>query len=222
MSINRFRIQVKAAACIITLLFTCGPASADTEQSFQLYGGYADTKDTDLDVELLYINPPRIGSEDVNGSAGSVGLRYLFTGWPLPSISLGFDLSRYKASADNVQIDLWPLTFELIYTLKGHVLEPYVGIGYSLTYAEVDVSAESSLGVSESEENFADGMAFLLGVSYPFKKQYSVFFEYRYDRTDIDFKKNTVQIYPLASTVAARYSADLETNRLLLGFSFKF
>lgn len=212
---------MRGSRLVVSLLVFCAALPALAGQSLQLFGGYADTRDTDLSVELLYWVPPRSGSEPVNGDSSSFGIRYLLFAERMPSWSFGIDFSRFEASSDTVGIDVWPLTFEVIYTFRELPVRPYLGLGYSLTYVEVDISSASSLGVSASESSFGDGPAFLAGVTFPVAEKVSLFLEYRRDWTEIDFETESIPIFS-PSVVTSRYDVELVTDRLLIGISYDF
>ena len=203
---------------LLTGIFST-PASAGN--SLQFFAGYADTEDSYLASELLYIVPPVSGLDRISGDSASFGLRYLKTEAGLPPLSLGLDLSHYDAWSDAVDIDTWLVTFQLLYSFKGQPIEPYVGMGLSLTYIGMDVSPDSDLGVAVSEDTFGDGLALMMGLSVPIKDRFTLFLEYRYDQTEIDFKTQSFPLFA-PSQVTSRYSAELESHRLLLGFSYNF
>lgn len=189
--------------------------------SLQVFGGYADTRSADLDVELRYYVPPLSASEPVDGESPSFGARVLFPIAPYPAWSIGLDLSQFEASSDTVGIDAWPLTMHLRYTFRGVPAEPYLGLGYSLTYVDVDVSADSSLGVAASESSFGAGPAAMAGLSFALGEASSLFLEYRHDWTRVDFETESVPLFAPAE-VTSRYSVNLDTDRILLGLSYDF
>jgi len=215
---NDLKLSLRFQVLLVTLVVGCVSAPSIAGSSIQFLGGYSKTEESDLDVELLYIVPPVTGSDKVDGDSASFGFRYLRTE---ASLSLGIDFSHFDAASDAVEIDTWPLTYFLIYTFKGRIIDPYVGIGYSLIYVEMNVSADSDLGIAIKKDILEHGLAFIIGMSVPVRDQFSLFLEYRRDQTEIDLEEESLPIF-FPSQATARYKTDLDTNRLLLGFSYNF
>lgn len=187
--------------------------------SIQLFGGTADTQNTTVNVDYVYYDPPSRESVPVNGDSGLYGIRFLMTEIFESSFNVGIELSSYEASSDTVNIDIWPLSWQLIYAFKGHSFEPYIGIGILVTYSYLDVPDDFGSGYDVGGTTFSDGMELLIGVSYPLNKKYSLFAEYRQRQNNVE--SETTAFIPLGA-VTTRTTAELDTNLLLIGVSFDY
>ena len=197
------------------------PLSATAGHSIQLFGGYSFIHNTDINVDLFYTVPPVSAKTAINQGSATYGLRYFYNmAWPL-KLSMGMELSKYSASSAGADIDIIPVTMSLLYSFQLAGVTPYAGVGYSLTYANIEISETSDIGWQVEEVAFADKWEFLAGVTFDVHHNYSLFLEYRYSMLDMDFETESFpSIAP--ATVNGRYRTELYSSQIIAGISFQF
>jgi opacity protein-like surface antigen len=206
------------------------PFPLPAESTIDVYGGYSDTKSADVTVTHYYfIGTPSTYSEPINGSSGTLGIRYVQWLEPETNLSIntedktgmnyswvGFsaDLFGFHASGENTDAYTVALSLDILFRYPHKTWQPYFGYGLLLHGSKVDASDQSGQGESASGSDFGLGFDFRTGLLWRVKSSFSLFAEYRY--TSVNFKEDKDDLFFGGDVL----STHLRTNHYLLGVSF--
>lgn len=200
------------------------------ESTIDVYGGYADTKNTDVTVTHYYfIGTPYTYSEPINGSSGTLGIRYVQwldqetdrqisaedeTGVNYSWIGFSADLFGFHASGENTDAYTVALTLNMLLRYPHKTWQPYFGYGFLFHGSNVDATDHSGQRESASGSDLGLGFDFCTGLLWRVKSSFSLFAEYRY--TSVNFDEDEDDLIFGGDVL----STHLRTNHYLLGISF--
>ena len=200
------------------------------ESTLDVYGGYADTKKSDVTVTHYYfIGTPYTYSQPIDGSSGTLGIRYVHwldpetdlwintqdeTGVDYSWVGFSAGLSGFHASGENTDAYTVALSLDILFRYPHKRWQPYLGYGVLLHGSNVDISDPSGQEESASGSDFGLGFDFRTGLLWRIKSSFSLFAEYRY--TSVNFKEDKDDLIFGGDVL----STHLRTNHYLLGVSF--
>lgn len=145
-----------------------------------------------------------------------------------PWFGIAGDASYFQANGDDVDIDIYPVSFLLQFRYpilksssypKG-ILQPYGAVGwtYYLAYMSVDFRPV----IPEKVDGIADGTGpdVRLGLSWSLHKNISLFGEYRYTNVNLEIDEDYDYCY--WSCYSDEADVDIETSHYLFGLSLGF
>ena len=203
----------------LTWLFVSTAAWAEFQ--LDLYGGNASTKATHLNV-YVWSTPVESSTERIDDSSMVYGVRGITWLDSMPWLGFGWDLYQFSSDGPDVGIDNTVSALDIMARYRfGDQWYPYVGIGPSVSYSDVEFSETSNIGRSLDEESIAYGWDLRTGVNWAIDRSLGVFAEYRYSRLKIDIEKHTAGwFWPSYTTMDI--NGRLKTDHYIVGISFKY
>jgi opacity protein-like surface antigen len=209
------------------------PAQALAEGFIDIYGGWASTRDADVDVSIsssgLGFVSTESHTENVDfGSSYTLGARA--GGWfeKLPYVGIAGDASYFKAENKTTEIHVVPISLLLMlrYPLfksekfRHGRIQPYAAVGPGFFLSVSDVDFQPTLPKTVSGTSFDVGLDLRAGLAWQFHKHLALFGEYRYTDFSIDLEQTDI-LYGLAGTKETM-KTQLTTNHFLIGISYRF
>jgi hypothetical protein len=191
---------------------------------FDVYYGSVSTDSGNVSTStqnecFIFCGPVYYGSRQVDYEPSSA-FGFRFGTWfdKYPALGVAGDFSYLTADAPGVRVWYLPMTFEFLVRYRMLAtdavpdgrLQLYGGPMLSLVVGDVEVN-----GVGGSASDL--GLGALFGVAWHFPS-FALFGEYRFFETSLAYDSSDDWISFGQSTA----SADLNTNQLLLGVSFKY
>jgi opacity protein-like surface antigen len=226
---KKFLLVIFSMLCFLVI----GPAQALAEGFIDIYGGWASTRDADVDVSIsssgLGFVSTESDTEKVDfGSSYTLGARVGYWFEKLPYVGIAGDLSYFRAEDKTTEIHVVPISLLLMlrYPLfksekfpNGRI-QPYAGIGPGFFLSVSDVDFRPTLPKTLSGTSFDVGLDLRAGIAWQFHKHLALFGEYRYTDFSIDLEQTDI-LYGLAGTKETM-KTQLSTNHFLIGISYRF
>jgi opacity protein-like surface antigen len=127
-----------------------------------------------------------------------------WVGQPLSSPSFPTTLSP-------THMEVSTLAFNILFRYPHHRIQPYGGIGLGLFWA----NAVGSQGGPSGRSSFSPGLNLLAGVRFFLSESVSIFTEYKYNRTTLDFPEER-------EPGAPGFKADYRPQHIVVGIGFHF
>lgn len=219
-----------SAVCFL-LVF---PALASAEWFLDVYGGESSTSNASVTAEItsygiLMAPTTKSHTEKVDfDTSFTLGGRLGYWFEKLPWLGVSLDLSYFKAEGEKAEFDVVPLSllFMLRWPLfksenfpKGK-LQPYAGVGPGYFFTDSRVNFRPALQDSVSGSSGEIGFDVRAGLAWQFHKHWAIFGEYRYTDVKIDFTQE--DFLPIFSGTDESMKTHLNTNRFLVGISYRF
>jgi opacity protein-like surface antigen len=226
---KKFLLVIFSMFCFLAI----GPAQALAEGFIDIYGGWASTRDADVDVSISssslgFVHTESHAQKIDFGSSYTLGARA--GGWfeKLPYVGIGGDLSYFKAENETTEIHVVPISLLLMlrYPLfksekfRHGRIQPYVGIGPGIFLSVSNVDFRPTVPKTISGTSFDVGLDLRAGIAWQFHKHLALFGEYRYTDFSIDLEQTDI-LYGLAGTKETM-NTQLTTNHFLIGISYRF
>jgi opacity protein-like surface antigen len=226
---KKFLLVIFSMLCFLAT----GPAQALAEGFIDIYGGWASTRDADVDVSIsssgLGFVSTESDTEKVDfGSSYTLGARVGYWFEKFPYVGIAGDLSYFRAENKTVEIQVVPISLLLMLhcpLFKSEKfphgrIQPYAGIGPGFFLSVSDVDLRPTLPKSVSGTSFDVGLDLRAGIAWQFHKHLALFGEYRYTDFTVDLEQTDV-LYGLAGTKETM-KTQLSTNHFLIGISYRF
>ncbi len=226
---KEFLLVIFSMLCFLAI----GRAQALAEGFIDIYGGWASTRDADVDVSISSSSLGFVSTESRTekvdfDSSYTLGARAGYWFEKFPYVGIAADLSYFKAEDKTTEIHVVPISLMLMlrYPLfksekfpHGRI-QPYVGIGPGFFISVSNVDFRPTLPDTFSGASFDVGLDLRAGLAWQFHKHFAFFGEYRYTDFSINFEQTDI-LFGLAGTKETM-KAHLTTNHFLVGVSYRF
>jgi opacity protein-like surface antigen len=226
---KKFLVVIFSMLCFLAI----GPPQSLAEGFIDIYGGWASTRDADVDLSISYSSLGFVSTESHTekvdfGSSYTLGVRA--GGWfeKFPYVGIAGDLSYFKAENETAEIHVVPISLLLMlrYPLfksekfRHGRLQPYVAIGPGFFISVFNADFRPTLPDTFSGTSFDVGLDLRAGLAWQFHKHLALFGEYRYTDFSIDLERTDI-LFGLAGTKETM-KTHLTTNHFLVGVSYRF
>ena len=224
-----FFLVIFSMLCFLAI----GSAEALAEGFIDIYGGWANTRDADVDVSISssglgFVNMESHKEKVDFASSYGLGARAGYWFEKLPYVGIAGDLSYFKA--ENKTADIYVVPVSLLLMLRWPLLknedfpkgrlQPYVGIGPGFFFSVTKVDFRPTLPKTFSGTSFDVGLDLRAGIAWQFQKHLALLGEYRYTDFSIDLEQTDI-LYGFAGTKETM-KTELATNHFLIGISYRF
>jgi len=226
---KKFLFVIFSTLCFLAI----GPAQALAEGFMDIYGGWASTRDANVDVSISSSSLGFVSRESHKekvdfGSSYTLGARVGYWFEKFPYVGIAGDLSYFKAENKTTEIHVVPvslllmLRYPLIKSEKFQYgrLQPYVGIGPGFFLSISNVDFRPTVQDTFSGASVDVGLDLRAGIAWQFQKHLALFGEYRYTGFSIDLEQTDI-LYGFAGTKETM-KTQLATNHFLIGISYRF
>lgn len=214
---------------ILSLIFT---TNVNAEKFLDIYGGTNSTEDTTVYLaEGLRWEPRDEYAMDFDFDSDiTLGFRLGFWLENSPNIGLAFDVSYFKADAENAEFTIIPLSFLLMARMpflsseefpNGRML-PYLAIGPSVMNYDFEVDLSSVDGRKVDGESVDFGLDLRGGLLWKVTDKIAIFTEYRYTHLNVDYDSDDEYFYTWPPAHKAEVETDIDTHHVLVGMSFRY
>jgi outer membrane protein W len=234
---NEFFLIIFLILCFLAI----GPTQALAEGFMDIYGGWASTRDADIDLTITttsfglltgrtYTTTESHKEKIEFGSSYTLGARVGgYWSKDFPYVGLAIDASYFKVGDEHAKIHVIPLSVLVMlrYPLFKNEkfpygkIQPYAGIGPSLILSIFDVDFRPNLSENLHDSSIDLGLDVRAGMAWQFHKHLALFGEYRYTNFNISAKTEGGAIIPFSSSYYT-IKTQLGTNHFLAGISYRF
>jgi opacity protein-like surface antigen len=215
---------ISTVALFSTMVLATASVATAGEWFVDLYGGVASTEDEEIRAsDFTSVPTQEIGIDTSFDSSSTIGIRNGL--WVSATGGLGFawDLSSYRAEEESVDIAIVEASALILYrwrlaknpTRPAGRLQPYVGAGFGVVFADVDVQPQGEDGLHDG--TFEDSLDLLAGLHWRPAPKNGAFIEYRFSHVELDIEPRGFLFNNLIHTIRG----DVDTNRLLIGWSYR-
>lgn len=226
-------MRYKCLAMVFVLIVVLAPCRASAEVFMDFFFGTSDTQGSDVTAshQVITIFGPQAPSSAMRhvdfDSSPLFGIRGGF--WFEPyRIGLALELSQFQADAQNVDIDIMPFSFLLMYRWPVFIndafpngrVRPYVGIGLASFIADISVDFRPDVnGVVDGLAEQEIALDLRAGIAWSLSEKLSIYGEVRYFKANLTLNGQSI---PILSQTVEHATATINTQQLLGGFSYNF